>query len=199
MPNWVNNTVSVRGDYNTVELFRSRISSPYEMQYSTFDIETQEHIKRTMINKEVFSFWNVIKPPKDKLSLYSEVSNGNADRDWNWYYWNNLNWGCKWDASNPEIVEVSENQIIYEFSTPWSPPLPVIAQITKDYPDLEVSIRYVEEQGWGGTLTLLNGKVINQEEWDIPDTHSESVKALGYCWCDGADEEDKPYSDCPKA
>lgn len=32
-------------------------------------------------------------------------------------------WGTKWDISNPDIIEQSENMLQLSFNTAWSPPL----------------------------------------------------------------------------
>ena len=39
----------------------------------------------------------------------------------NWYDWGLINWGCKWDAYETDVIE--ENHI-YAFCTAWSPPIP---------------------------------------------------------------------------
>lgn len=199
MPNWVNNTLTVEGDYNTVSLFKNRLARSYEAQGNYWNPETKEYETKTYTNDECFSFWNVIQPPQHKLGLYFASANGTEDKTWNWYNWNNRNWGTKWDACHPEIVSEEDSKIVYTFDTAWSAPMPVIAKLTDDFPELEITLRYVEEQGWGGVFVLKNNKVLSHDTWDIPDSHEDSIKYTGECWCEGYDDDDKPFKDCPKS
>lgn len=186
MPNWVTNTLTIECDNK--ELLAevgARLRAPIPSQKG----HTEDYPE--------FSFWNIIKPEESILDEYfanadaTQLSNGN-----NWYNWNLRNWGCKWDArvhfANPE-----EKVLTYEFDTPWSPPIQVIETLSANYPDLEINIRYVEEQGWGGEFYFQGGMTSEIDSWDIPETHEESVKAFGECW--HCQDIGNLYQDCPEA
>ena len=51
-----------------------------------------------------------------------------------WYEWSIQNWGTKWNACNTQINDMNEPNIY--FDTAWSPPLPVINELSKKYPEV---------------------------------------------------------------
>jgi nitrogen fixation protein len=197
MPNWVENKLTVRGEKNLLSLFEARVGQTYTFEkVKTYDHNLKDYVNKDITISEPLSFWNIIQPPKNKWELYHASANGTEDKTWNWYSWNNANWGTKWDASNVE-VESKPTEVVYSFSTPWAPPVPVLVAASIQYPDLYLELRYVEEQGWGGNIILKNGQVLNEKSWDIPETHKAMLEAGLECWCDGTDDE-KPFEDCPK-
>ena len=64
----------------------------------------------------------------------------------NGYDWANENWGTKWNVSEPEIEDDSEDGlgITYYFNTAWSPPVPIYKALVAKYPDAEISWFYDE-------------------------------------------------------
>ena len=60
-----------------------------------------------------------------------------------WYNWSLANWGVKWDASSPELTKRGEKNLIFEFSTPWAPPIPVFEFIAKKF-DQNIKFMSVE-------------------------------------------------------
>lgn len=200
MPNWVYNTLTVEGEISPVAMFKTKVSAPYEVMSNEYNPETKSWDNKLIENSEVISFWNILRPPTDKLGLYHAVSNGTEDRTWGWYHWNTNNWGTKWDACNPEIVEEDQNKVVYRFDTAWSQPTPVLEQATNDYPDLTFTLEYEEEQGWGGKITVKAGELISSEFWDIPNSHADYVKRDNEegCVCAWDEETEDWFSDCPK-
>jgi hypothetical protein len=200
MPNWVYNTLTIEGDVSPVQMFKAKVETPYEFVSHEYNPETKQRETKIEMSERAFSFWNIIQPPKERLGLYFGVADGSEDKTWNWYNWNNNNWGTKWDACSPTLVEDSNNKVVYRFDTAWSPADPVVMKASEDYPDLTIRLDYEEEQGWGGYYVLKAGKVLQQESWDIPNSHAEVIKRGNECWCDGYEEDDdKPFSDCPKS
>lgn len=66
-----------------------------------------------------------------------------ADRPWyNWYNWRVRYWGTKWGAYDC-VTHVGKTQIIFEFQTAWSPPIPIIQQLALLGYDFEH--RYADE------------------------------------------------------
>lgn len=179
MPNWVENTVTITGDETLVAEIGARLRAPVP--------PGQEDA--------VFSFWNIVAPTD--LDRYHSTcdSEGIKDPD-NWYNWNVRNWGCKWDASSVS-VDVESTRLVYNFTTPWSPPARAMELLAEQYPKATIHIRFVEEQGWGGEM-VGNGE--NWEEidsWDTPSTHEETMSAFGYCWA--CEDTGNLYPDCPDA
>ena len=89
-------------------------------------------------------------------------------------------------------------ELAYDFETPWSIPMEVYDAMASQYPTLNFSVRFLEEQGWGGEMESSNGEMCVVKEWDIPVTHEERMEYVGYCHCEENDELDYMYDDCPK-
>ncbi|CAB4147988.1 hypothetical protein UFOVP696_99 [uncultured Caudovirales phage] len=185
MPNWVTNTLTITGEPELLAEVGARLRAP--IPNSADHTETQPK----------FSFWNIIKPEDSILDEYfanadsTQLSNGN-----NWYNWNNRNWGCKWDA-RVHFAEMVDGNLVYEFDTAWAPPIQVLETLSRDIPDAKLTLRFVEEQGWGGVTVFKVGEVYEEEAWDIPDTHEEAVKVFGECW--HCDDPGNLYQDCPES
>lgn len=201
MPNWVYNTLTIEGEPQYVTNLIEELAKPYVQRFTNFDNKLVEETVNVP-----FSFWNIISPPEDKLDEYFGTHgaiNGEkvGDTDYNWYNWNNMNWGCKWDASDVtvETVTVDNTKIIqqYSFSTPWSFPYPVINRLAEDHPTLLINLEYEEEQGWGGGITWENGQTVESYEYDIPNSHDD-YRSLGKeCYCEYMDDSEWWYKDCP--
>lgn len=185
MPNWVTNTLTITGEPSLLAEVGAQLCAP---------IPTYKDNER---EQQSFSFWNIIKPEDSILDEYfsaadsTQLSNRN-----NWYNWNNRNWGCKWDA-RVHFAGTIDNNLVYEFDTAWAPPIQVIETLAETYPDLEITLRFVEEQGWGGEHFFQGSDSNDIESWDIPETHEESVKAFGECW--HCQDIGNLYQDCPEA
>ena len=186
MPNWVTNTLTIEcADKELLAEVGARLRAPIPSHKGHAEDAPQ------------FSFWNIIKPEDSILDEYfanadaTQLHNRN-----NWYNWNNRNWGCKWDA-RVHFAEMVDGKLVYEFDTAWAPPLQVIETLSENYPDLEITIRYVEEQGWGGEHYFQGGMGSEVESWDIPESHAEAVKAFGECW--HCQDIGNLYGDCPEA
>jgi len=186
MPNWVTNTLTITGEPELLAEVGARLRAPIP-----------SHMGHTE-NYPELSFWNIIKPEDSILDEYfanadaTQLSNRN-----NWYNWNNRNWGCKWDA-RVHFADTTGDSLVYEFDTAWAPPIQVLETLSRDVPDIKLTLRYVEEQGWGGVTVFKVGEVYEEDSWDIPDTHAEDAKIYGECRnCENGDPE-YLYDDCPE-
>lgn len=218
MPNWVFNTLLVRGKDLDVKAFREYISQPYQIHYkkSEFDKEQDAWVDRETepeTRTGEFLFWNIISPDPELFDEYfatqprvkSEVPVGDPDW-WNaveekrkvsnhWYDWNITNWGTKWDATEVEVAEI-EDGLRYSFQTAWSPVTELLSEkLSPLFPELTFDYEYEEEQGWGGEMTFSNGETSHSREWDIPESHAD-YEALGReCPCEY--DTEGMFSDCP--
>lgn len=156
MPNWCDNTVVVRG---------------YSLDLRTFF----EDLKKG----GEFKMNNIYPTPEDDDPIYEENTKFNRDhnlndlfhdkghRPENWYEWNLLNRGTKWDwdISYPDIMEeLFENgfdeDVEIAFNTAWSPPVEFFQYASKLYPNLEFN-HYFFEPGafFFGYLKIQNGAI----------------------------------------
>jgi len=199
MPNWVSNTINVSGSAEEIKNFKERASQPYATNWG--GEAGQEH--------QVLSFMNFIAPPQEAIAS-GEYWGTHGWKDGehsgqtpnNWYNFNNREWGTKWDASDVDITDESENHLTYYFQTAWGIPEPVFMVMVAEHPKLDFKFNCVEEQGWGAEYEGVDGDFMTTDEWDIPDTHEESMKRQDYCQCehyDASDPEEREYlfDDCP--
>ena len=80
------------------------------------------------------------------------------------YEWCVEHWGTKWGICDAEIVEDNEYDLIYKFQCAWSPPNPVIVEMSKQFPGLTFTLRYFEGgAGYNGILRCSEGKCVQDE------------------------------------
>jgi hypothetical protein len=198
MPNWVSNTLSITGSAEDIADFKEKASQPKTTYW-----EGKEEV-----DEAVLSFMNFIAPPQEALAsgeYYGTHGFENGKEVGrtpnNWYEFNNREWGTKWDASDEELTDESENELSYYFQTAWAPPAPVFQAMAEQHPNLVFEIHCVEEQGWGVDYEGRDGVFITTDEWDIPDSHESSIHRTNSCrceWADPIDDRDSFFSDCPK-
>ena len=190
MPNWVDNALNFEGSKEDISKIKEQLSRPRKTYWAGVEEE---------VSGEPISYWNMISPPEEKFDLYFGGGNlASEDKTWGWYNWNVSNWGCKWDASEAMITAESENQIVYHFQSPWSPPIEAISKLSEQYPETKMSLYWIEEQGFGAEQDFNAGEMTTLNSWDIPNTHQENMDIKDYCWrCE--DSDDDLYDDCPNA
>ncbi len=48
-----------------------------------------------------------------------------------WYTWSIRNWGTKWNAYGAQILEQTDDRLLFGFDTAWSPPTPIFDALAK--------------------------------------------------------------------
>jgi hypothetical protein len=201
MPNWVFNHLTIDGSKEDIAKVKAQVGATVKTKYKSAD-EVDEVVDR----EPIFSFMNILPPPEDKLEEYHAVhgySNGEktGDTEYNWYNFNVREWGTKWDARDVELLEDDETYLHYKFDTAWSPPTEVITKLAEQNPNLNITLEYREEQGWGGEIAFNGSSVEVVKEWDVPETHAEEIEVNNdYCWrCENFDGDFSDlYEDCPE-
>lgn len=183
MPNHITNRLTIIGTEEQVAQVRAEIKGenedilidfntfapiPKELQgtVSPMRILTQEEydIQETKIATDDLTEhernWGLSRGLTKALSYEYQKKFG-AD---NWYDWQTINWGTKWNAY--EQHEIDANEI--EFDTAWSTPLQAMAHLSKKYPQVQFEVRYADEDfGYNvGEYLLIKGRIRNQ---NIPD------------------------------
>jgi Ferredoxin-like domain in Api92-like protein len=201
MPNWVYNSIGVaapKDGVDELERFITLISTKPEF----FPDD------EAWVPEESFSYHSFITLDPKHRDEYNEThgfSGGEAtgNTKFNWYVWNNANWGVKWDASSAE-VEVYRSpeygtSVNIHFESPWGAPTEVFMAICEQFPSLFIDFEYEEEQGWGGEAKNVNGVYTPTKEWDVPSSHSDYVERdrEDSCNCCASDDVEDWYDDCP--
>lgn len=150
MANIIWNELSVRGKKFALQGFR--------IQAAKRDPSVHHTDNGCGVNTgEVLSFWNFKRPDVLDMDAYTAPSKGAAMKDpRNWYNWNAENWGTKWDAlevSRSERADAFGLRDVFVFRTAWAPPIPVFEAMLSQYPELQLQLKYVDEEGHGATLT----------------------------------------------
>ena len=179
MPNWVENTLRVKGAKNTLAQVRAQLESGID---------------------EGNFLWNIVHPRQEEMADYKAVigSGGkNISDPTGWYNWNISHWSTKWDGSDISVVQ-DEEGVCYCFNTAWSPPTQAMISLSEQFPDVELNLRFIEEQGWGGEGEYKAGEETVLDEWDIPESHEDSVRNKGECYCQWNDDQEYFFDDCPR-
>ena len=201
MPNWVFNHLTIDGSEEDINKVKAQVGAVVKRKYKSAD-EVNEEVDE----EPIFSFMNILPPPEDKLDEYHAVhgytgGEKTGDTEYNWYNFNVREWGTKWDARDVDLLEEHKTSLHYKFDTAWSPPTPVIEKLAQQNPNLNITLEYREEQGWGGEVNFNGSVTVVVKEWDVPDTHAEEIEANhGDCWkCENFDGDYSDlYEDCPE-
>jgi len=146
MPNWVTNILRFQNE----EDFRAVID------FVRGDIGVDGE-------RNLFDFEKIVPSPSNifRGALGKKERQECADKGIpNWYDWNIKNWGTKWNSCDVFI----ENETI-RFDTAWATPLPVIAALSENFPNISFYMVYADEDiGQNcGTFTIKNGSVVDEQ------------------------------------
>ena len=117
MPNWCNNSITIRGDYDTLAQLKPVIDSGE-------------------------GFLQAIKPMPKEL----EGTTAPSDTP-NWYDWCVTNWGTKWDPEvHLEFQDFGDGtaEITGWFDTAWSPPIEALNSLASDWDSCYIELFYHE-------------------------------------------------------
>jgi hypothetical protein len=195
MPNWVYNGLTIEGNPEQVDKLVEQMNTPF-VDYIKPNGDLAYSIKQIKYPNPIFSFRNIIAPT-DLEAYHSQPTfpeKFSMDFDGNdWYNFNNREWGTKWDVAVSEDakysntymegpVENGENKVVYyNFETAWSRPLPALAKLSAQYPNLLFTLSYEEETGWGGEMEFLRGVIISESSYDNMCKDCDATNSLEYC------------------
>ena len=204
MPNWVFNDLHIEGSEEAIQKVKAQLNAPYTRNNSDGEIVSYSN--------PVISFLNIVRPPEDKMDEYEGVhgykdGEKQGESKYNWYNFNNREWGTKWDVavydgekhSDTQLNHEEKTKLHYYFQTAWSPAIPVIEALSLQNPEVEITLDWEEEQGFGGKYFFTEGSHTILEEWDIPESHEDYVKRdnVDGCTCAREEDTDEWYDDCP--
>lgn len=112
MPNWCNNSITLRhADPTMID----RVIRGQEGLLMEF-IPTPQALVDTMSG----SYGD---EEKQKLLEAKELDNLAKYGYKNWYDWNIANWGTKWDVTLDSVEQVDANTVTASFESAWAPPI----------------------------------------------------------------------------
>lgn len=90
-------------------------------------------------DQRIFDFNKIVPMPED-------VKTGNTDGVMpDWYRWSVENWGTKWNC-----YEVHEIENGFAFWTAWSAPEAVYIALSKQFPDIAITVDFADEDVGNG-------------------------------------------------
>jgi hypothetical protein len=193
MPNWATNIVNINGDSAILDEIANKLSTPYETRHAH---PTGGETEPTQVTGD-FLMWNIIRPDdldtyftvpqKPNLGDSLEESMQNAMRELHesnhWYPWNTRNWGTKWEIGSAEVTK-TDNSLVYRFDSAWTPPVEAVAELAKQYPQVSISIKFIEEgMGFAGEVFFENGEYQSDVDYQI--NHATMLDFDDFCWVCG--------------
>lgn len=139
MPNWTYNTINVRAS-------NKQALTKFIKKYFVKDEN----------NELRFDFNKVIPQPKTKEECPKEyicdceeehIEDTRGGNWFNWYKWNNQNWGTKWNACDTRIDYQNDNELEFSFDTAWCCPHPIFRLLKQQNPSLRLLFDW-EDEGW---------------------------------------------------
>jgi hypothetical protein len=85
-----------------------------------------------------------------------------------WYDWSIANWGTKFEDSDTKLVKQDPTNLIFEFASPWNPPIPGLEFIAGLFPELEFYIDFADPMmGFRGFGHWVRGELVEKhcDKW----------------------------------
>lgn len=156
MPNLCNNTLTIVGDEKELASFLEKVSVQHEDEKSQYSIMK-----------------NLFPCPAELLEVTANFTErpemiekyGASD----WYGWCNRNWGTKWGDYDVALVHQSAKQLVFSYTTAWSPMTEGLVNISTQFPNL-VFVNFFEEGGMAfvGTTVIMDGDMLTSLETEYP-------------------------------
>ena len=129
-------------------------------------------------------------------------------RNWfNWYDWQREQWGTKWnsyDCSIPDPDDIADDlevdpnlitdieMVVY---TAWAPAIPVYTKLQEMYPELEITVYYLDEGWFYAGILRADGCIDETNDLDVygpNDIFNEVMTVLdGHDWQERYGNEDE--------
>jgi hypothetical protein len=142
MPNWCLNRLKITGPVEDVALFSrvARGGSPW----SAPEPEAAP---------AALSFHSLVPIPPAVLEAGYHLAG---------YDWEREHWGCQWGACHACLVDSWDGGILYQFDTAWTPPLPFLQQVSRDWLKLHFRLEYEESlDGFQALVRAHGGQLEN--------------------------------------
>lgn len=170
MPNWCDCDLRIDGNEEDIKAFEAFAASEDEvLDANNFIPYPEEFAKK---DREADKIWEKIRSmSKEENEAYFKEHGYPIREGYNsgGYEWCIENWGTKWGFCRPEVEDEyswgdSEYRIEYSFECAWAPPIPVIQEMGKRFPNLEFELRYFEAgMGFHGVFAVESGKVVRDD------------------------------------
>ena len=111
---------------------------------------------------EIDKCLNCVKTKESAFDFNTVIPEPENNPDW--YTWRCEHWGTKWNAQPASgdtiVAETIPGGVAMWFDTAWSPPVPVLLELSKQFPELEFQIYFVIEGIGEGLGRFRNGETL---------------------------------------
>lgn len=145
--------------------------------------------------EELDKILELIKGDDRPLSFNSIVPIPEEEKE-NWYNWHMGNWGTKLDAyeHDDEFERLSDEEAKIGFATAWSPPAPVIKELSAQFPQAIITLFYYEsDMDFCGEVVYSNAEVIDNQEFTMTSEEGKDFlneRGLSFDDDEGWDDEE---------
>lgn len=189
MPNEITNYLTLTGSAGSLKKFKEKAVGPSPLY--RLDEYTNQQLKKSGTQAadqkrraaraekdEVFQFHKFIPIPKHILE---------ASFDERGYDWEFENWGVKWGAIDPKILddETDSSKLVYKFRTAWVPPSRFLEVVGRQFPELLFTCEFLDfEQPYlpARIIEYKNGQL-------IADRPGSPIEEVITDWVDGIPKE----------
>lgn len=186
MPNWVNQRATFHGENESLKKFVEAVTVTQadidaaekfnrEFVFETVELPsgknriTAKDFHKSPRHVGVFTFEKLIPSPDVMFreGITSEQTKWLTEHNYpNWYDWCNANWETKWDACDPSVDWLSDNEVEINFNTAWGFPYPVWYAIGELAEKLGIEFEGVfANEDFGSSMGAFNKE--NGEDLDI--------------------------------
>lgn len=164
MPNYCSNTITIRGDKDTLDEFVKRVTvAPDKREADGQEYEILKSLYPTPQELVMVSGWSAdetVQTEREKQYDANHAKYGSRD----WYDWNCKHWGTKWGDCDTVLLQHTDKIVQFSTLTAWSPPLEGISTISKMFPTLEFCVVYDESNMgfFGVTAFDADGVIIDE-------------------------------------
>lgn len=161
MPNYCQNELKVSGDKNILERFKKAAGT--EKRVLDFNVFVTYPKELEEADEKWNEWWdkrNKCKTAEDITAIGPAPYNAYDKEGYDWCI---RRWGTKWNSIEPNIVDDGK-ALLYDFDTAWSPPCPIVLEMSKKFPDLKFTLKYWEGgSGFKGVFKCVDGGVTKTE------------------------------------
>ena len=158
MPNWCHNKLLVIGSQAKLQEFKQFAQG---LTLSQFSVDTRDD------DIDILDFNKFVPYPEKFAKADFRRRQGLTDKDGynnGGYDWCIRNWGTKWGACDVDLSEHSKRSLLYYFNTAWSPPAPVVVEMSEKFPTLMFHLNYAEAGcAFQGNFWAKGGEIVKDE------------------------------------
>lgn len=170
MPNWVETRVYVEGPPADIQDWAKRSLSGYEIKEgdpAAAKARAVSYLPAGRDGEGEFTFGALTGVPDDFAH--------------NWYERGIELWGTKWDVARPIVCGSPAHETMREpdfgsggsieicWETAWSPAIPYLLHMSRDYPDLAISAIFLDEAENFSGITLIQDGYERTTEFEVAD------------------------------